>query len=582
MTSYYLDEDELELPADAWMEGGGWDDDGENDYDDDGFGFIVGGGWDDNPWGVVEDDEFGGDFDGEEEDDEDAAFNDFLDRSDPRTYLPTKPDPAGRRLMESGKFGSPKPPPTSKLYNGRRQRNYARNSSTWLRHERETGMWPRRQVSVQMTEDTIPKTPPSKVMIFPAPIYSGQFSRDGNFFFSASRDFWIRLYDTNDMNEWKIYKSYRYPYGNWTLTDATLSPDNRFIAYCTLGPLVALGPTSPEDSGAPVTFDVSTDGGGVYSHNRLYSMRFGPQGTELVCGASDGLLLLYDLERSKLIQAIEDAHGDDVNAVCYADPLNPNILLSGSDDSFIKLWDRRCMRSRNDARVLVGHNEGITYLDSREDMVHVLSNGKDQCMKLWDLRHTTSTHHCDNQVPTRGGDYDYRMGRYRPPHFTPMGAFDTSLVTIGGRHRVMRSLIRCYFSPAGQTSGRYLVTGSADGQVYVFNLDGTVARTIDVAQATQPAVSQLSDPEDLHSVLGWQTVVRDVAWHPTERAIVASAFNGPHEMVGTLSMHIHGQGSQLDKNMKRVQYKAYNDDLTQCPISYQRVSWRDTEAEFSD
>ena len=46
----------------------------------------------------------------------------------------------------------------------------------------------------------------------------------------------------------------------------------------------------------------------------------------------------------------------------------PNLFASGSDDSFIKLWDRRTVDGRGRCRpvgALVGHTEGITHMDSR-------------------------------------------------------------------------------------------------------------------------------------------------------------------------------------------------------------------------
>lgn len=37
--------------------------------------------------------------------------------------------------------------------------------------------------------------------------------------------------------------------------------------------------------------------------------------------------------------------------------------------------------------VFVGHQDGITYIDSREDDRYLLTNSKDQTIKVWDLRH---------------------------------------------------------------------------------------------------------------------------------------------------------------------------------------------------
>lgn len=55
------------------------------------------------------------------------------------------------------------------------------------------------------------------------------------------------------------------------------------------------------------------------------------------------------------------------------------------------MWDRRCFIARGKpAGVMLGHLEGITYIDSRGDGRYFISNGKDQCIKLWDVRKMSS------------------------------------------------------------------------------------------------------------------------------------------------------------------------------------------------
>lgn len=67
-----------------------------------------------------------------------------------------------------------------------------------------------------------------------------------------------------------------------------------------------------------------------------------------------------------------------------------NILVSGSDDNYLKVWDRRSLgdsgRFTRPSGVLVGHTEGVTYVAPKGDGRFVCSNGKDQTCKLWDLR----------------------------------------------------------------------------------------------------------------------------------------------------------------------------------------------------
>lgn len=59
-----------------------------------------------------------------------------------------------------------------------------------------------------------------------------------------------------------------------------------------------------------------------------------------------------------------------------------NVLVSGSDDNYLKVWDRRSLGDGGShtkpSGILVGHTEGITYVDPKGDGRFVLSNGKDQ------------------------------------------------------------------------------------------------------------------------------------------------------------------------------------------------------------
>jgi WD repeat-containing protein 23 len=396
---------------------------------------------------------------------------------------------------------------------------------------RELGMYgPRRQNTHRdlLRQQLIPGTPADTIINYEAPVYSGQFSDDGNFFYSCVKDFNVRMYDTSNPYDWKYYKTVFYPFGHWTLTDASLSPDNKWLAYTSISPEVCLAPTDPNDTGDPYDLDLSDDGRqGRRRHHAfgIWSIRFSGDGRELVAGTNDRSIVVYDIEARRSVLEIK-GH-DDVNAVCFADKNSPHILYSGSDDTIIKVWDRRSMGDSREAGAFVGHTEGITYIDSKGDGRYCLSNGKDQSMKLWDLRKMMTTEGFAAIDPMEySTQFDYRWGTYDEDDWAPH-PHDNSVVTFRG-HKVLRTLIRCHFSPPGSTNSRYVYSGSEDGKVYIWNMDATLAGKVDVLAANHGVEAseraELDGDEDEESP--WRACVRDASWHPNV-PMIAGTFDLP-------------------------------------------------------
>jgi WD repeat-containing protein 23 len=383
-------------------------------------------------------------------------------------------------------------------------------------------------------QDLIPSSNADTIIHYSNRCYSGQFSNDGNFFFSCGQDFKVRMYDTSNPYNWSYYKIVDNPYGQWTITDASLSPDNKFLAYSSISRIVCLAPTDPSDHSTPRTLDFSrmspgaglAGGGGHrgYSHFGIFSIRFSGDGREIVAGTGDGSVYVFDIERNMSILRIP-GHADDVNAVCFGDQNSPHILYSGSDDTTVKVWDRRSMGDGRAAGVFLGHTEGLTYVDSKGDGRYVISNGKDQSAKLWDLRKVISTDAAEKiNINKYTTGFEYRMNSYSFEHWRPH-PHDCSLVTFRG-HQVLKTLIRCHFSPAGSTDSRYVYSGSYDGKVYIWNLDATLKSVIDVGKATEHLRSrQRRDYEDgFWGQSGFQTCVRDASWHPDVPMIAGMFF----------------------------------------------------------
>lgn len=95
--------------------------------------------------------------------------------------------------------------------------------------------------------------------------------------------------------------------------------------------------------------------------------------------------MVYDINAERRTLNVT-GHQDDVNAVCFADESSTNILVSGSDDGYVKVWDRRSLSSSTPSGVLAGATEGITYTSPKGDGRYVVVNSKDQAARLYDLR----------------------------------------------------------------------------------------------------------------------------------------------------------------------------------------------------
>lgn len=92
-----------------------------------------------------------------------------------------------------------------------------------------------------------------------------------------------------------------------------------------------------------------------------------------------------------------------MNAVGFIDETS-NIIYSGSDSGVLKLWDRRCLGESNptEVGVFVGHLDGITYIDTKNDARYLISNSKDQTIKLWDMRVWSRSRSTAADQPQRG------------------------------------------------------------------------------------------------------------------------------------------------------------------------------------
>ncbi|XP_061661749.1 DDB1- and CUL4-associated factor 11 isoform X4 [Syngnathoides biaculeatus] len=210
--------------------------------------------------------------------------------------------------------------------------------------------------------------------------FCGVYSEDGNMFLSACQDQNIRLYDTS-RGRFLLRQTLKARDVGWSVLDVCFTPDAQHVLYSSWSDYIHLCSING-DSGDHTALDLNPD----ERRFCVFSLAASTDGKEILGGANDGCLYVFDLEQNKRTLKI-DAHEDDVNAVAFADN-SSQLLFSGSDDALCKVWDRRTLREDLPQPVgqLAGHRDGITFIHSKGDARYLISNSKDQSIKLWDVR----------------------------------------------------------------------------------------------------------------------------------------------------------------------------------------------------
>lgn len=382
----------------------------------------------------------------------------------------------------------------------------------------------------QISERFIPNT--HKLMgRFKQKLFCGTYSVDGDIFISVCQDQYLRVFDTSS-GQFNQINSIRARNVGWSVLDTVLSPDKRHIVYSSWCDAIhQVDVTSDECDSNHQTLPLV-----VTNNDRfcIFSLRFSQDGDEILCGSNDGCIFLYD--RLANVQSMKiAAHGDDVNAVAFVDEAT-HVVASGGDDGLCKIWDRRSLRESHPVPVgcLAGHLDGITYIDPRGDGRYLITNSKDQTIKLWDLRKFSSNKAIEEtQKAVSEQSWDYRWQNV-PGHLKRQNPIseDSSVMTYSG-HSVLQTLIRCRFSPEFSTAQKFIYTGSASGSVYIYDmLTGKIAREL----------------------RGHRSCVRDVSWHPYLPEIMSSSW----DFLLFKWIYTEDTGDQFDRKSKTANSQLFN------------------------
>ena len=332
----------------------------------------------------------------------------------------------------------------------------------------------------------------------------------------------IRLYNTHThpAQPWRLAKDIHARNLRWTVTDIAMSSDQRFLLYSSICPVVHMVDVRSSDSTSSVANVTDIHEALNFSETSetvgIWSLQWSADDKEIIAGTGDASLYIYDVTTGRTVVKVE-GHGDDVNAVAYAGKAfegSENVIITGSDDREIKVWDRRTLGQRRGKAVgvFLGHTEGIAHLDAKGDGRYLISNSKDQTIKLWDLRRMLTQREadaikrdCGREIPSF--HWDYRWMDYPARGRVVTHPRDVSIATYRG-HSVLHTLCRAYWSPEHTTGQRYIYAASADGAVVLYDV-------ISCQRIARLESSELSSE-----------IIRDCSWHPFEPLIATASFDG--------------------------------------------------------
>ncbi|XP_041376385.1 DDB1- and CUL4-associated factor 11-like [Gigantopelta aegis] len=330
--------------------------------------------------------------------------------------------------------------------------------------------------------------------------FCGTYSLQGDIFLTASQDQYIRIYDTTN-EQFRLFKVIRARDVGWSVLDTAFSPDGNFLIYSSWSDCIHLCNIYGEHDIHEALHLLP----GEHSFC-IFSLMFSSDNQEIMGGANDRCLYVFDRESNQRTLRIE-CHDDDVNAVSFADD-SSQILFSGGDDGLVKVWDRRTLQESNPVPVgvMAGHHDGVTFIDSKRDARYLVSNSKDQTIKLWDVRVFSTKDAVEatkKAVSNQRWDYRWQQVPRKMSRKSKMSG-DTSVMTYKG-HCVLHTLVRCRFSPQFTTGQRYIYSGCATGCVVIYDLlSGKIVKKLE----------------------GHQACVRDVSWHPFDNSLMSTSWDG--------------------------------------------------------
>ena len=204
----------------------------------------------------------------------------------------------------------------------------------------------------------------------------------------------------------------------------------------------------------------------------------------------------------RVLTKIENIHWEDINALAIkVNGVSDNLIITGGDDAIINIFDKRLLGDESHQAVgkFFGHNSGITSIDITDNCTYIASNGKDQWIKLWDVRKMNPPS-VYSKINRKSIDYDYRNTKWdKSKEF--IHEADNSIYTFRG-HTTHFTHIKWSFSPQAWTDQRFIACGSFWGCTVIYDT---------------------FTGEKLGSLISNSKLISKVpVWHPKQRKLICS------------------------------------------------------------
>jgi WD40 repeat protein len=197
----------------------------------------------------------------------------------------------------------------------------------------------------------------------------------------------------------------------------------------------------------------------------VYSARFSPDGQTIASTSADFTVKLWRWQDGALLDTLT-GHNSYVNDISFS--LDGKVLASASQDQTIKLWhlDNRLLK------VLTGHHQSVNSISFNPDGNRLVSGGNSGTIKLWHSDGKLIRNLSGHRADVYSVSFNHIIASVDYTGVLKLWDRDGNLIkTVQALKQVGR-----FSSVSMSADGKYIVTGSEEGTIALWQPDGKLLR----------------------------------------------------------------------------------------------------------